>query len=301
MTTPHGPGRVVVGVDGSASSIRAVRWAARQAALWGAPLHVVHAHSWPLIHQPTLGALSSDELQALLNIGYDWLRAAADVAADTVPGIRVTTELTTATAAQLLVGESELARLVVVGSRGLGGFSGLTAGSTAIALGAHARCPVAVIRAAGEDELPGSGPVVLGVSGSASSEAAIAFAYEAASLRGVPLVAVHAWTDVSSRPSLMPPLTPEWPVIEDDERRLLAEQLAGWQDKYPEVQVDRVVTEGRPADSLLQAAEGAQLVVVGTRGRGGVRGLLLGSTSQALMHHSPCPVVVARPEHREFR
>jgi nucleotide-binding universal stress UspA family protein len=137
---------------------------------------------------------------------------------------------------------------------------------------------------------------VVGVSGAPSSESAIAFTFDAASLCGVPLVAVHAWTDVSSRPTLGPPVTHEWPVIEGDERRLLAERLAGWQEKYPDVHVDRVVTEDRPAYSLLRAAEGAQLVVVGTRGRGGLRGLLLGSTSQALLHHASCPVVVARPE-----
>jgi len=297
MTTRHSPRPVVAGVDGSTSSIRAVGWAARQAALWSVPLRLVHAHVWPLVHEPSLAGLSGHNLQALLNLGYDWLRQAADAAVAAAPEIHVTTELVTATAAQLLVEESEQARLVVVGSRGLGGFTGLLVGSTAVALGARARCPVAVVRTSGEDqEPPRSGPVVLGVNGSPANDAAIAFGYEAAALRRVPMVAVHAWTDITSQPSFLPPLDHDWPVIADDERRLLAERLAGWQQKYPDVQVDRVVTQGRPAHSLLQAAEGAQLVVVGTRGRGGVRGLLLGSTSHALLHHAPCPVIVARPD-----
>jgi nucleotide-binding universal stress UspA family protein len=207
----------------------------------------------------------------------------------------VTTELITARAGQLLVEESERARLVVVGSRGLGGFTGLVVGSTALTLGAHARCPIAVVRTpGGDEEPPTTGPVVLGVDGSPAGEPAIGFAYEAAALRRVPLVAVHAWSDVSMRPSMLPPLDYDWPIIEDDERRLLAQRLAGWQEKYPEVRVERLVTEGRPARSLLRAAESAQLVVVGSRGRGGLRGLLLGSTSQALLHHAPCPVTVVR-------
>jgi nucleotide-binding universal stress UspA family protein len=296
MAAGHGARPVVAGVDGSTGSTRAVRWAARQAALWGAPLRLVHAHIWPWIYHPEEAGLPGNYRQALLNVAYDWLRAAADVAAETAPDVAVTTELTVAAAAPLMVAESEHARLVVVGSRGLGGFTGLMVGSTAVALGAHARCPVAVVRSANADEEPpASGPVVLGVDGAASSDAAIAFAYEAASLRGVPLVAVHAWSDMSGI-SMMPPLSADWPTVEDDQRRLLAARLAGWQEKYPDVQVDRVVTEGRPAYSLLRAAEGAQLAVVGSRGRGGLRGLLLGSTSHALLHHAPCPVVVARPE-----
>jgi len=296
MTARLGPRPVVVGVDGSTGSTQAVRWAAAQASLWGCPLRLVHAHTEPWIHLTDQTTPQGDHRQALVNVGHGWLRAATDVATAAAPGVEVSTELVTSTPGQLLIEESGRARLVVVGSRGLGGFSGLMLGSTAVVLSAHAHCPVAVVRGA-DIRPPGSGPVVLGVDGSAASEAAIGFAYEAASQRGVPLVAVHVWSDLSLTASFVPtPPMFDWPVIEDDERRLLAQRLAGWQEKYPEVQVRRVVTEGRPAYSLLQAAEDAQLLVVGSRGRGGLRGLLLGSTSQALLHHAPCPVVVARPE-----
>lgn len=298
MTARYGPRPVVAGVDGSTSSTQAVRWAARQAALWGCSLRLVHAHTGPWIHKPEVAGQPGAYRQALLNLGYDWLRDATDVAAGVAPDVAVGTELTASTPARLLIRESERARVVVVGARGIGGFTGLMLGSAAAALGAHAHCPVAVVRdpgAAGEP--PRSGPVVLGVDGSAASETAIAFAYEAASLRGVPLIAVHAWSDVSIPASFVPmPPTFNWPLIDEDERRLLAQRLAGWQEKYPDVQVHRVVTEGRPAYSLLQAAQDAQLIVVGSRGRGGLRGLLLGSTSQALLQHAPCTVVIARPE-----
>lgn len=295
MTEVHGPRPVVVGVDGSMSATRAVRWAAEQARLWASPLRLVHAQVWPWIQQPDVAGLPSSYRQAMVNAANDWLRAAADVASAAAPGVEVSTDLLTSTPAQLLTEESKRARLVVVGSRGLGGFAGLLVGSTAVALAAHGACPVAVVRGPDDDEQRAAGPVVLGVDGSHSADVAVEFAFEAASLRKVPLVAVHAWSDTTV-PSFVPaPPTYTWPVIEDDERRLLAERLAGWQEKYPDVRVERIVTEGRPAFSLLAAAERAQLVVVGSRGRGGLRGLLLGSTSHAMLHHAPCPVVVARP------
>jgi len=297
MTTQDSRRPVVAGVDSSTSSIRAVRWAAAQAVAWSCPLRLVHANVWPWTYQPEMAGMVGNYEKALRDAAQEWLRQAAEAAAATAPGVKVETELITSTAGQLLIEESERARLVVVGSRGLGGFTGLLLGSTAVVLAAHGHCPVAVVRGPDDELPPVSGPVVLGVDGSEAGEAAIAFAYEAASLRKATLIAVHAWSDVSIPASFVPgPPTFEWPIVEDDEQRLLAQRLAGWQEKYPEVHVRRVVTEGRPAYSLLQAAVGAQLVVVGSRGRGGLSGLLLGSTSQALVHHAPCPVVVVRSE-----
>ena len=141
---------------------------------------------------------------------------------------------------------------------------------------------------------PPEGPVVVGVDGSPTSEAAVGFAYEAAATRGVPLVAVHTWWDLMVDPTFAPLL--DWDALEADEREVLAERLAGWGEKYPDVHVQRLVMHDRPARALLAQAAGAQLVVVGTRGRGGVAGLLLGSVSHALLHHAPCPVAVVRPD-----
>lgn len=295
MTGGQGRLPVVAGVDGSASSTRAMRWAANQAALWDCPLRLVHAEVWPWIQQPVVAGKPSHYREGMTQAAQDWLRQAAEVATETAPELTVSTERLDGAPAQILTEESRRARLVVVGSRGLGGFGGLLLGSTAVALSAHASCPVAVIRGPADDAEPAaSGPVVVGVDGSAAAEAAIAFGYEAASLRGSRLIAVHAWSDVTI-PDFVP-VAPVggWPVVASDQQLLLAELLAGWGEKYPDVPVERVVTRGRPAHSLLQAAEGAQLVVVGSRGRGGLRGLLLGSTSHALLHHAPCPVVVTR-------
>jgi nucleotide-binding universal stress UspA family protein len=180
----------------------------------------------------------------------------------------------------------------VLGSRGLGGFSGLVIGSTAVAVAGHAHAPVVVIRA---DEPPADGPVVVGVDGTPVGEAAIAFAFAQASARGVDLVAVHAWTDLVVEAAYVGGAAAlDFAPLEEQAAETLAERLAGWQEKYPDVHVVREVVRERAARALLRNSEHAQLVVVGTRGRGGFRGLVLGSTSQHLLQHARCPVAVVR-------
>jgi nucleotide-binding universal stress UspA family protein len=180
------------------------------------------------------------------------------------------------------------AAVMVLGSRGLGGFTGLVVGSTAVALVTRASCPVVVVREPGR-----AGPVVVGVDGTPASEAAIAFAFAEASARDTDLVAVHTWSDLlleiafaGEREAL------DITRLADEAREVLAERLAGWQEQYPDVRVTREVVRDRASRALLRHAEDARLVVVGSRGRGGFRGLLLGSTSQHLLHHAPCPVAV---------
>ena len=136
-------------------------------------------------------------------------------------------------------------------------------------------------------------PVVVGVDLPATSEAAIEFAMEAAAARSAAVVAVHAW----SGQLLLPGLTrimADWNLIETEERRALSEQMAGWTEKFPGVPVEVVVSRDGPAQSLLAEADRAQLIVVGSRGRGGFAAIVLGSVSNALLHRAPCPVAVVR-------
>jgi nucleotide-binding universal stress UspA family protein len=282
---------VLAGVDGSASAERAVTWAAEEAARLRAPLDLVHACGVIPVHSQV--ALPRSFHEALADQGREWLDRAAGLARQAAPDVEVSARLRDGFPIEVLLREAESARMLVLGSRGLGGFTGLLVGSVAVALAAHGSCPVVVVR--GEDDAvpPAEGPVVLGVDGSPAGEGAIRFAFDAASRRGVPLVALHTWSDVTMRDlwtTTMPEL--DWNVLETKERELLAERLAGWQEKYPDVEVRRVVTTSRPARSLIEESRRARLVVVGSRGRGGVRGMLLGSTSQALLHHSHCPVAV---------
>jgi nucleotide-binding universal stress UspA family protein len=139
---------------------------------------------------------------------------------------------------------------------------------------------------------------VLGVDGSPNNNAAIGFAFEEAALRGVPLTALHAWSHpVSTGPGDMLPVVYDVGEVESEEARLLSEALAGWGDKFPDVVVDRKLVHGGARKALIDAAHEAQLLVVGGRGRGGFTGLLLGSVSQAALHHAVCPVAIIRSRH----
>ncbi|GAA3458664.1 universal stress protein [Saccharothrix longispora] len=282
---------IVVGVDGSSSALAAARWAATEAARHHVPVKLVHAYQLPVRGYPEIVLTGHDVRQAFEDTGRERLAEAEGVVRQAVPGVEVETSLVLGGPAAVLVEESRRARLVVLGSRGLGGFSGLLVGSVAVAVSAHGACPVVVVR----EQVPTEGAVVVGVDGSEISEQAVAFAFEQASVHGAPLTAVLAWTDFLVDGAHGSRFTVDWAQVEDEERRLLAERLAGWQEKYPDVPVTRVVIRDRPVRALLQAAADARLLVVGSHGLGGFTGMLLGSTSQALVYHAPCPLAVVRP------
>ncbi len=292
----NGSGRhVVVGVDGSDGGARAVRWAAAEAVRRGAGLRLVHACELPVGYPP--GVVDQHVLRAALEEqGRTWLAAARADAEEAAPGLPVEMEMAVAPAVPTMVRESRTAELLVLGNRGLGGFTGLLIGSTSVELAGRAHCPVVVVRAAGTDAAPpAGGPVVVGVDGTPVGEAAIAFAFAAASARDVELVAVHAWTDLLVETAFAGGAAAlDFTPLAQQAEEVLGERLAGWQEKYPDVRVGRVVVRERAARALLRHADRAQLLVVGSRGRGGFRGLLLGSTSQHLLHHAPCPVAVVR-------
>ena len=284
---------VVVGVDGSASALEAARWAAREAARRRTGVQLISAFGWletRHLHSQGLGVRYRETMLARTR---EDVSAAAEAVAEAAPGIEISERVADGFPVPLLIAASRRAEVVVLGDRGLGGFTSLLVGSVAIGLAAGAACPVVVVRGERSSD---AGPVVVGVDGSEISVAALGFAFDAAARREVPLVAVHAWTDSVFEAAVAPLL--DWDAIEADERRVLAERLAGWGEKYPDVEVRRVVVQDRPAHALIEqaTADGAQLVVVGSHGRGSAAGLVLGSVSHAVLHHSPCAVAVVRAE-----
>lgn len=292
MEQRHRGGTVVVGVDGSESALRAVRWSAVEAADRRVPLRLVTA--FERLHGHPVGeiGLGRSYRDIMLDESRRSLAEAAAVAQRAADGVEVEQQVVLGYPIPVLTEESRRAQLVVIGDRGLGGVTGLLLGSVATALAAHADSPVVVVR--GEDEDPhAQAPIVVGVDGSPVGEAALAFAFETAAARGVPLIAVHAWQKVVADPTVA--LLLDWEAFEADERQLLAERLAGWSEKYPDVPVQRMVPRDRPARALVELSRKAQLVVVGSRGRGGFTGLLLGSVSHALLQRAHCPVAVVRP------
>ncbi len=285
---------IVVGVDGSAHSRRAADWAAAEAASRHAPLRLVYAYQLPVAGYAAYSMAPSDLGRVMRAEGRRMLAEVADDLRARHPGLDVHTRLFQGDAVAALRHASEKARLTVVGSRGRGRVAGTVLGSVALAITAHGSAPVAVIPVDG----PGwtiTGPVVVGVDGSPTSVAAIDFAFEEAAVRGAPLVTVHAWSD--PRPTLSDVSPADVARLAEGERMLLAEQVAGWRGRYPDVEVTSVVAHGRPTPALLDHAQQAQLLVVGSRGRGGFAGMVLGSTSHSLITHALCPVVVVRPNY----
>ncbi|MFJ6575598.1 universal stress protein [Streptomyces sp. NPDC091368] len=265
---------VVVGVDGSPTSLAAVEAAAAEAARRGVRLRVVHADV-PVKPRHTVPDPASRTV----------VDQAAAHALEVAPGVVVTQAVVRGDVVHVLEAESRDADLIVVGSRGMGGITGLLLGSTPISLAARSHCPVMTVRE--EHRMSGgAGPVVLGVDGSPDSDHAVDVAFAEAARRHTELVAVHAWHPDKAAPGTGP----------EAAERLLAQVTAGRADAHPDVVVRRDVVEGSEREVLLEASGAAQLLVVGARGRGALAGLLLGSVSQAVMTRAHCPVVTVRGE-----
>jgi nucleotide-binding universal stress UspA family protein len=282
---------VVVGVDGSGSAYRAVEWAAAEATRRGVPLRLARAFSWTTSDHPTRqsGRVAQYRDQ-LLEIARQQVARAARIAEDTCPGIETATQVEIGAPIEVLGSEARRAQLLMLGDRGLGGVAGLVLGSVAVALAARGACPVVIVR--GETRNT-DGPVVVGIDGSPVSEAALGFAFDAAAVRGAELVALHAWSPTAVDKALERVL--DWDAVADEEDAVLAERLSGWGQKYPQVTVRRSVVRDGAARALVDASHGAQLVVVGSRGRGNAAGLLLGSVSHGVLHAAHCPVAIVRP------
>lgn len=293
------PTPIVVAVDGSDASTTAVIWAARSAAARHRPLHIVTVVHIPAFYysEPYIAQSFHEEMKAT---AHDRLETAAGLARQIVDEhgpVEVTTEQVEGKVASTLVAVSAKADRLVLGSRGLGEVKGLLAGSVSTAVASHSAAPVVVVRGRTLDGAPpAEGPVVVGVDGSESCRDAVEIAFAEAAARDATLVAVNVWSDVSVQPSLgAVPEDPHWSRIQTGEEIVLAERLAGYRERYPDVVVERVVARDRPVRVLSEFAERAQLLVLGTRGRGGFAGLLLGSTSNALIQTADCPVLVVRP------
>jgi nucleotide-binding universal stress UspA family protein len=282
---------VVVGVDGSESALRAVRLAAGEATRRHRPLRVVHGFIWPLLRVPGGAPAGGPPGGGLRHQAEEIIAAAVREAEAAAPGLRISGEIIDGEASAALLGEAPSATMIVLGDRGLGGFTALVVGSVAIQVASYADCPVLVARGADR----AAGPVVVAVDGSALSRAAVEFAAEAAALRNARLHAVHAYTHpASGGPGDMQPLVYEEGQLRGEEDRVLAESLTGLGERWPEVPLTREVVHGRPVRVLTEASRTAQLMVVGGQGRGELSGLLLGSVSQGVLHHADCPVAVVR-------
>ncbi len=283
---------ILVATDGSASSFGAVRWAALEAGVRQWPLIIGSAADVP---NPQLaeggGAGTRDRSQLAVANAVQIARAVLS------PEHDVSTQLWEGPPIPLLLERSHEVGLIVLGDRGLG--DSPVVGSVTEAVATHAECPVVVVRNwSGAETGFGAGPIVVGVDGSVHCEAAVEQAMLVAAARATRVVAVHAWSDVpldgtvSSLGSDASGV--DWESFQQRHDSFLAETLAPWQEQFPDVPVERVVVNDRPVRHLAAAADDAQLVVLGNRGRGGFHGMLVGSTSRAMLHTCPCPLMIVK-------
>ena len=287
--TAH-PSGILVGVDGSGFSDAAVRWAVREAAMHHEPLtlmSIVERHG-PHVTYDTEVMLQSRQAQH--SDGERILAAAQQIVEDELgaDAAQVHAEFMFAHPLATLIEASKDARMVVVGCRGVSALDRLRLGSVSAGLARHAHCPVAVIHKEHPEPDPDA-PILLGIDGSPTSEFATAIAFEEASHRRAPLIAMHAWADTATSNIHL-----RTRIEEEKGAEVLGERLAGWHEKYPDVRVTPTLIPNNAGRWLVDNSETAQLVVVGSHGRGGFAGMLLGSVSSAVVDSAEVPVIVAR-------
>ncbi len=286
---------IIVGVDGSPASDAAVGWAAHDAVMRGVPLTLIHVQdpatrtwSQAKVLEEVAGWQKAEGGGILANAS----KIAHDIANETSQ-ITINGELLFSAPGPALVDRSEGAELIVVGTDGRGALTRGLLGSVSSGLVRHAGCPVAVIRE-GETQMPhpANAPVLVGVDGSSASELATEIAFDEASRRHVGLIALHAW----SNKELVDVPGVNWPAVKADEERLMSEALAGWQERYPDVTVNKLLVCDKPARAIVETSQSAQLVVLGSHGRNALTRTFLGSVSNAVVQSVRVPVIVARPE-----
>ncbi|WP_171075314.1 universal stress protein [Nonomuraea basaltis] len=286
MTMP-----IIVGVDGSAPSLQAASWAGQEAALRGAPLRMMYAvprwaHNVPLVPPPrTWGPGTEAAAREMLDNAAVHARAGR-------PQLSITTDIIAGRPADALVGAAKEAQLLVVGNRGRGGFTELLLGSVSHDVVARAPCPVAVIR---QTHAGDRGEIVVGITGKPRQGSLLDFAFREAALRHATLRAVHAWVHPTTRwPGDPQPLVYDIGEVGQEEAILLAEVIAGWREKYPDVSLIPQVMHAHPALALIDASAETDLVIIGAHS--GAPALLgMGSVTHAMVHHARVPVIVVRP------
>jgi nucleotide-binding universal stress UspA family protein len=281
---------IVVGLDGSTESDAALRWAAHEAQRHGARLTVLHAHD-PVQHAYDT-PLEEVYERGLVHIAKVIVDSAVAEVRSLEPTVWAHGETTSTAAAAALIRASGAGAMVVVGSRGRGGFTGLLLGSVSQHVATHAAGPVVVVRAR---PWQADGPVVVGVDESDGTGHALDVAFEEAALRDAGIVVLHAYLpDVRTWGLDLLPEVEDEQVRRTIELDRLNDIVEPWRKRFPAVDVEVAAVDGQAAARLIDASATARLMVVGSRGRGGFTGLLLGSVGLQLLHHAGCPVLIAR-------
>jgi len=286
---------VVVGIDGSEDSMRALSWALDEARAQHLPVRLVFAYGGPRAYgsMGMYGNLPLPDIRIVQAAAEKLLTAAARDAAEIAPDVEVSTRDYDGDPSPVLLDESTSASTIVLGSRRLGATGSAVLGSVSTAVSARAACPVVVVRGPAGDPAEHAG-VVVGVDSHEDSQAVLAYAFDYASRHHAPLHAVLCWHVDLLAEMMWTPMSPAPPKTE----ACLSEALAGWREKYPDVAVHAGVVRERAVAGLVAESTAQRLLVVGSHGRHALAGTLLGSVSQGVLHHATCPVAVV-PLHSE--
>lgn len=286
----------MVGIDGSAGALNAARWAGAVAGRFGVPLRIVHA--LPSIGRSltqTAAALTAAMMSYQRDMAEAFLKAAAEAVRADHPELSVSTVSFNEPADQVLIEASRDALLVVLGGKTVTPAAALLLGSTALAVATRAACPVVAFR--GDRVAPGDGPVVVGVDDSPAAQAALSTAFEFADRFGLALNAVRSLSLAApAETGVTIPLLIDWDGVESAELADLTETVDVHNKRHPAVDAKCFIEPDSPGKALLKHVADSGLVVVGSRGRNALAGVLLGSTSLNLLHHSPVPVVICRAQ-----
>lgn len=281
-------GVLVVGIDGSENGAAALEWSVTEASHRGDVLKLVYCLHIPMPTASFAGAVAAPQIDTMRDYADGVLAAVAETARGMEPELEVQTQLMMGPPAAGLLEASKDASLLVVGARGLGAFGSMFMGSVSMRVAAHAECPTVVVPSDGHGH-DHSGPIVVGLDDSPHAIAALRFAVGMASLHGTEVIAIHGRGDTTDL---------DLPGgVEESEQAQAESQVA---DVIKRANLDQEVTTrvvaADPCDALLDAGENASIIVVGSRGRGGFRGMLLGSVSQSVLHGAKGPVIVVRAE-----
>lgn len=285
-------GSVVAGLDGSPASDAALAWGVREAASRDLPVHLICAReSYAL---PTGAIEGTLPWEALDDGGEAILTEARARALEIAPDVPITCSRPWGGAAQVLVAASDRAAFLVVGTRGRGRRTAAVLGTVSLQTASHARCPVVVIRGdQGEaTRTHGSAHVVVGVDGSRDSERALRFAFDCAAPRGRVTAITAWWLEVVDGVVVTTPESAEWERVVSGHESKLRGVIGDLPAQYPEVTLETRVERAHATEILIEASKDADLLVVGSRGRGGFAGLMLGSVSQHMLTGASCPVAV---------
>lgn len=293
-----GPAPILVAYDASLDAQAALDWAIREARISDLPLLITFVRH-DFVTRESSAATMSWSPAVVESLAPSGVEIVADgVARATAAGVVATSQILEGPTAAAIAEQSTEVAMIVIGSRGIGAIQGAFLGSVVPHVASHSHCPVIVVRAGGDP----SAPVVVGVDGSAESLVTLGWAFEFADRHGLAVDVRYAY-EIPIYPEIVPYIPPVELLTEvrASAERAVSDEAAQWSKRYPGVVVTTHAVQGHPARMLADASRQASLVVVGSHGRGGFTGMLLGSTSQTLLHHAHCTVAVIRHEKKHRR